>query len=244
MRTPALTPAQAAEFEALLARRAAREPLSHILGYREFYGRNFKVTRAVLDPRPDSETLIEAVLKSTTHHPPLTLLDIGTGSGCLLLTLLAELPHATGVGVDISPDALAIAKENAAHLGLTDRVQWVQADMKTLALQGRFDLIISNPPYIETAEIATLAPEVAQFEPKIALDGGKDGLDCYRKLANEVARLLAPQGSVALEIGHKQAGDVTRLLEASGFFCEAIIQDLGGHDRVIIAKHATHNMQD
>ncbi len=244
MAPPTLTPAQQAQFEALLARRARREPLSHLRGIREFYGREFIVTKHVLDPRPDSETLIETTLRITPHGPPLTILDIGTGSGCLLLTLLAELPYANGIGVDISAEALVIASQNADRLGLHTRVRWMCMDMGVLRLPEPCGLIVSNPPYIPTAEIAHLMPEVSQCEPTLALDGGKDGLDCYRKLAKQVSGLLAPGGALVLEIGSTQADDVSAIMHASSTrLCplqvDTAIPDLGGHARCLVIRHLT-----
>jgi release factor glutamine methyltransferase len=241
---PVLDAAQQKQFEALVLRRANREPMSHILGVREFYGRNFKVTKDVLDPRPDTETLIEVALKyaqpKTTHHSPLTILDIGTGSGCILLTLLAELPEVRGMAVDISESALTVAQENAVTLGLSARAEWVRMDMreidKLLPHMKKFDLIISNPPYIPTNEIAALMPEVTEFEPKSALDGGKDGLDYYRILARTCLTLLKPNGLIVLETGDTQAAQVVQLFETTGYTLQTIAKDLAGHERCVAFK--------
>lgn len=239
LNAPALTPQQHAAFEARLARRLLREPLSHITRTREFYGHVFTVTKDVLDPRPDSETLIETCIRLLPNPPPATtVLDIGTGSGCLLLTLLMEWPQATGIGVDISPAALTIAKENAEKLGLSARCVWKEMDLAALTIAGPIDLIISNPPYIPSAEIPTLMPEVARFEPRLALDGGKDGLDCYRKLAKQVHGLLAPAGAVVLEFGSTQADDIAGIMRGNGLRVEAIVSDLAGHPRCMVIRRA------
>lgn len=188
-------------FAALVARRADREPVSHLTGRREFWSLPFRVSRDVLDPRADSETLIEAVLeKVVDRSSPLRIVDFGTGSGCLLLALLHELPDATGLGIDLSPAALAVASGNAADLGLAGRVRFQAGDWG-VGLEGQFDILVSNPPYIETAAIAGLEPEVARHEPMLALDGGTDGLAAYRRLVPDLARLAAPGAIAALEIG-------------------------------------------
>ncbi len=237
---PVLDAAQQQQFDALVLRRANREPMSHILGCREFYGRSFRVTPDVLDPRPDTETLIDTVLKQPliTNRQSITILDVGTGSGCIVLTLLAELPEARGMAVDISERALIVARENAANLGLNARVEWLHMDMRELDKQllhiEKFDLIVSNPPYIPTAEMAALMPEVAEFEPESALDGGKDGLDYYRILAKNTAKLLRPDGLIVLEIGKTQAAQVAKIFNAAGFKLQSITRDLAGHERCIV----------
>ncbi|TAN74534.1 MAG: peptide chain release factor N(5)-glutamine methyltransferase, partial [Magnetospirillum sp.] len=188
-----LGPAEQARFDALLARRLAREPMSHLLGRRGFWTLELKVTADTLDPRPDTETVIEAVLDGLPEWGrPRRILDLGTGTGCILLALLSELGFATGLGVDKSPAALEVARHNAHSLGLAERVAFRLGDWGD-GLDGRFDIIVSNPPYIRDGDIDGLAPEVAAFEPRLALAGGSDGLDCYRRLAPDIAR--HPAGS-------------------------------------------------
>ena len=231
-RAPA--PECAAAFRALLARRCAREPMSHLLGYREFWSLRFRVGPAVLDPRPDSETLVQAVLdRIADRTAQLRVLDLGCGSGCLLLALLHELPAASGLGIDCSDEALAVARENADSLRLAGRAAFARGNW-TRSVSGRFDVVISNPPYIPTAEIAGLMPEVAQYEPKGALDGGADGLAAFRAIAAEVAPVLMPHGFVALEIGQGQGEDVKAIFTAAGFSWVAAARDLGGIERVLI----------
>lgn len=231
-----ITPEAAARFAELVGRRAAREPVSHILGRREFWSLDFEVSGDVLDPRPDSETLIQAVLDEVPdRQASLRLVDFGTGSGCLLLSLLHELPAAEGLGVDRSPAALAIAQRNAAKLAMAERCAWREANWGD-GLHGAFDILISNPPYIESAAIGTLAPEVAEHEPRLALDGGADGLDAYRALMPHLVRLAAPGALIALEIGQGQEKAVAVLLAESGFGGIAGKADLGGITRVVVAR--------
>ncbi|MDY0242824.1 MAG: peptide chain release factor N(5)-glutamine methyltransferase [Rhodospirillaceae bacterium] len=221
--------------ETLLLRRLAREPMSHILGRREFWGLDFKVTPAVLDPRADTETLIEAALDLIPDRfQPLDILDLGTGSGCILLALLSELPQATGIGVDASPAALAVARENARLLSLDHRARFVEGCWGQ-GIEGVFDLILSNPPYIPDGAIDALEPEVARFEPRSALAGGADGLDCYRALIPDAVRLLAPNGALLLEVGQGQAGDVSALLTAAGLELFDVRDDLAGIARCVVA---------
>jgi release factor glutamine methyltransferase len=209
-----LSVAEAERLEAYVDRRGKREPVSRILGARDFYGRSFAISPATLDPRPDSETLIEAVLDlARSEHrgsEPLRLIDIGTGSGCLLLTLLCELPLATGVGTDISEAALEVARANAYRLGVADRAAWLAADALE-GVAGRFDILVANPPYIRSADIAELEPEVRGFDPVAALDGGRDGLDLYRRIATGIPTVVS-DGWVVLEVGHDQADAVSGLL--------------------------------
>lgn len=206
-----------AKFDAAVNRRAQREPLAHILGRREFWSLSFHVGHHTLVPRPDTETLVEAVLNWLGgHNGDLRILDLGTGSGCILLALLAELPRAWGVGVDLSMHALEIARQNAAALGLADRADFVRGDWAN-GLHGRFDVVISNPPYIADRDIIGLEPEVSQFEPRLALSGGPDGLTAYRAIVPHLGRLLARNGSAFLEIGAGGAADVTKLVREQGF---------------------------
>lgn len=236
----ALQPEAAARLEALVRRRASREPISRITGTREFYGRSFLVDDSALDPRPDSETLIEAALalieKTGRREEPLRLLDLGTGMGCILLTLLDELPKARGFGTDLSPAALRLAEANARRLGVADRASFLASDWLD-AIHGEFDLIVSNPPYIASGEIKRLAPEVAHHDPYLALDGGADGLEAYRRIAAGAARLLAPKGAILVEIGASQAPAVAGLLRDGGFLVanDGPSFDLGGRPRVVVA---------
>jgi release factor glutamine methyltransferase len=238
----ALAPEVAASFEASVLRRAAREPVSRILGSREFYGREFLVDRHALDPRPDTETLIEAALdlvaRAASRGRPLKLLDLGTGTGCILITLLAELPHARGVGTDISGAALKLAAANAGRLGVADRARFVAADWLD-GVEGCFDLILSNPPYIASAEIATLAREVADHDPRLALDGGPDGLDAYRRIAASAGQVLAPTGRILVEIGSGQAEAVARIFRGAGLSLDpegSVGRDFAGRPRLVVAR--------
>lgn len=217
----------------LVARRVAREPMAQIVGRREFWSLPFAVTRDTLDPRPDSETVIEASLGlAESTVAPRRVLDLGTGTGCLLLALLSEWTGATGIGIDIDPRAAAVAAQNAATLGLSGRAGFVAGDWAS-ALIDRFDLVVSNPPYIARGEIDRLEPEVACFEPRRALDGGVDGLAAYRQLIPTLPRLLEPGGSVVLEVGAGQASAVEELLREAGFaFCEHY-PDLSGTLRCV-----------
>jgi len=196
-----------------VARRVLREPISRIIGTRDFYGRGFCLSPATLDPRPDSETVVTAAIELAREEgwleAPLRVLDVGTGSGCLLVTLLLELPAATGVGTDISAAALAIARDNARTLGVEHRSRWFAAD-GLAGVNGRFEVLVSNPPYIASAEIARLEPEVRDFDPHAALDGGSDGLSMFRRLAEEAGRLV-PEGWIILEVGDGQAEAVAAL---------------------------------
>jgi release factor glutamine methyltransferase len=224
----------ATEFETFIARRAAREPFAYIIGRREFWSLDFEVTRDVLIPRPDSETLVEVALKAFAAAPPRRIVDLGTGSGCLLMALLSEWPHATGLAVDISPAALALARRNAERLGLAQRIEFVCSDFGALQ-RGPFDLAVSNPPYIPANEIEGLEPEVAGFEPRLALDGGPDGLEAYRRLAEALPGVLLQGGRVLLEIGWTQAEEVKNILENQGFVDIRVIRDLAGQDRIVEA---------
>jgi len=205
-----------AALEKAIARRLAHEPISRIVKAREFWGRSFTLSPATLDPRPDSETVVAAALTLAREEgwlaAPLDILDVGTGSGCLIISLLTELERARGVGTDISPAALATARANAAALGVGERCAFIAADALE-SLRGKFDIMVSNPPYIPTAEIAGLEPEVRLYDPHLALDGGSDGLDLFRRLAEGVAAVV-PDGWVILEVGRAQAEPVAALLSA------------------------------
>ncbi len=221
---------------AMLERRLAREPMSHILGRRGFWTLEFEVSADTLDPRPDTETLIEAVLTAVEDRgQPRRVLDFGTGTGCILLALLSEMGHSTGLGIDFSPAALAVAVRNAEKLGLAPRAEFRLGNWGD-GLEGAFDIIVSNPPYIPDGDIDGLEPEVARYEPRSALAGGPDGLNCYRALIPHMARLLAPGGVAALEVGAGQAQDVTALLAAGGLPGASIRCDLGGVERCLIVR--------
>lgn len=216
-------------FAPLLARRAAREPLAYILGRKEFWGLSFAVSPATLIPRPESETLIEAALALPA---PKNILDLGTGTGCLLLACLHEFPAAYGIGVDISPAAAALARRNARVLGLLPRAAFMAGHWAT-AISQKFSLVLANPPYIPAAEMPALMPEVAGYEPATALAGGPDGLAAYREIMAALPSLLSPGGTAILELGAGQAEAVARLAAASGFSC-ATRQDLSGHARAAL----------
>jgi release factor glutamine methyltransferase len=234
-----LSAAQEARLEAMVRRREAREPMAYILGEKEFWSLPFAVGPAVLIPRPESEGVVEAALAlATDRAAPLRVLDLGTGSGCLLLALLSELPEATGLGTDLSPDALALARRNARRLGLAARARFERRSWGS-GLADAFDLIVSNPPYVGTDNLASLAPEVRAFEPELALTAGPDGLAAYRALAPDCARLLAPGGSVVLEIGQGQGAAVAAILAAHGFAVTDRRADLADIERCLVARRAT-----
>jgi release factor glutamine methyltransferase len=220
-----------ARYDALLLRRAADEPVSKILGVREFYGRPFRVTAYVLDPRADTETLVELALEQALPAGG-HVLDLGSGSGALICTLLAEWPQATGVAVDLSPAALQVTEENARALGVDDRLTVLEGAWFA-PVAGRFDLIVSNPPYIPSGDIAGLQPEVRAHDPHLALDGGPDGLTCYRAIAAGAAAHLAPAGRIIVEVGAGQAADVSSIFAGAGFHLSAERRDLGGHIRAL-----------
>jgi release factor glutamine methyltransferase len=221
------------------ARRFSREPVSRIIGYREFWGARFELGPQTLDPRADTETLIEAVLEHVGADVGRAwrLLDLGVGSGAILGALLMSLPEAYGVGVDISPAACAIARNNLAANGFAERGHIVCANW-TAPLRGRFDIIVANPPYIRGGDVAGLAPEVRLYDPRLALDGGPDGLAAYRALIPAAAGLLEPQGVLALEFGLGQGEDVAALLQAASFGEFAFRLDLNGRQRIISARPA------
>ena len=226
-----LTSAEAARLEDFARRRLDGEPVARILGFREFWGLPLKLSAATLVPRPDTETVVELALEMLRAAPrpghPLRIADIGTGSGAILLALLSELPDAFGVGTDISADALQTAHSNAVDLELAGRVGFVACDYAA-ALSGPFDLIVSNPPYIRSAEIAGLATEVRDHDPRRALDGGADGLDAYRALIPQAARLLAPGGALVVEAGQGQSGDIEGLMTATGLTVPAACESRSG----------------
>lgn len=221
----------------LARRRLQREPTSRILGKREFWGLDFTIGPAVLDPRPETEGLVEAVVAALAprREAPLRILDLGTGSGAILGALLSEFQNAFGVGVDISQAACEIARCNLEHLGFASRACVVCGDW-TNALCGAFDVIVSNPPYVGSSELERLAPEVRDHDPKLALDGGKDGFAAYRAILLGLARLATPDACVALELGIGQAGGVARILTSAGFAVLATGRDLAGRERVVTAR--------
>ena len=213
--------------EALTARRAAREPVSRIVGRREFWSRDFLLTPDVFDPRPDSETVVEAALATVPSFR--TVLDLGTGSGCLLAALLAERPEARGLGIDRSPGACRAARRNLEGLPAV-----VAAGDWARAVAGRFDLVVSNPPYIPSAEIAALMPEVRDHDPRLALDGGADGLGAYRAILGDLPRLLSPGGTAVLELGFGQAEAIAAFAGTAGLRVVDIRADLGGIPRAMV----------
>ncbi|CAK0770472.1 Release factor glutamine methyltransferase [uncultured Gammaproteobacteria bacterium] len=232
----------------LIERRAGREPVSRILGRREFWSLNFVLTPDTLDPRPDSETIVEAALAEleSRRHRPLRVLDLGTGSGCLLLALLHELPNAIGVGLDIAPGALTTAATNAERLGLAGRVTWIGADWCNLVparvCGDGFDLVVSNPPYIADGDIAGLAPEVVAHDPWRSLAGGSDGLGAYRILAPLLMNLvLTTDGVAVLEHGVDQGDSVAAILSAAGMTVSGRRRDLAGVERcLIVSRRRNH----
>ena len=233
--------------EALLAdherRRLAGEPVSRILGTREFWGLDFAVTPAVLDPRPDSETLVAAALDLLRGHEAPRILDLGTGSGCLLLAVLHERADACGLGIDVSPAALEVAQANASRLGLGGRASFMAGDW-TAGIEGPFDLVMSNPPYIASGDIAALERDVRDHDPRLALDGGADGLDAYRVLARALPAVLAPSGHAVIELGVGQAAAVAGLFAAAGFGATRLVADLAGVPRVLVAGKKHENRQN
>ena len=223
-------------FRALVARRIAREPVSKIIGRRAFWTLDLTVTADTLDPRPDSETLIEAALEAFRGRtPPRRILDLGTGTGCLLLAALSEFPEATGLGLDRSPAAAEVARRNAADTGLADRVEIRCQDWDTVG-EDRFELILSNPPYIAEDEVASLAEEVRGHDPIGALAAGADGLDAYRALAPVLSRTLAPDGVAILELGIGQGDAVAAIMASVGLRETARRADLAGIDRTLVLK--------
>jgi release factor glutamine methyltransferase len=233
-----LLQSEAQRFEAMLLRREKREPVSRIIGEREFWSLTFRITPDTLDPRPDSETLIEGILEWVGDRTrPLRVLDLGTGTGCLLLALLSELPNAMGRGIDISPEALAVARENAGSLGLACRADFACGDW-TEGLDGKWDIILSNPPYIVETHVSDLAPEVSNYDPFQALAGGSDGLRDYRVLIPGATGLMSPEALLALEVGAGQAAAVEAMMQANGlgFFWRRC--DLSGVERCCFAVKA------
>jgi release factor glutamine methyltransferase len=228
-----LSPEQTSTFEDYITRRGAREPVSHILGRKGFWKIMLGVTKDVLTPRPDTEVIVDSVLAAFDEHRHFNILDLGVGSGAILLAILSERPNAKGLGVDISEEALAVARENAANLGLARQVALLRGDWTDGLGDVTFDVVVANPPYIPSTHIETLDPEVRDHEPRLALDGGEDGLDAYRLLAPEILRVLKPDGVFAVEIGWDQSEAVEALFRAAGAEDVRTRKDLADKDRVV-----------
>lgn len=235
-----LTAAQQARFAEFVSRRGRRVPVDKIIGRRGFYKYDFAVNGDVLSPRPDTEVLVEAAIAGAKQGGCRSVLELGVGSGCIILSLLADCPQLRGVGIDISAAALKVAERNARALGVEERITFRQGDWfdKNFAafIGQKFDMIVSNPPYIASAEIASLDAEVRDYDPRPALDGGADGLASYRRLAAVTPELLVAGGRIYLEVGETQAEEVARIFENAGFVREKIINDLSGIKRCVILK--------
>lgn len=228
-----LTQEQEIQYRALIGARCDRQPIAQLVGKREFWGQEFKVTRDTLDPRPDSETVImEALSRLTDRQKPFKIADLGVGTGCLLLSLLKELSNATAIGVDISEAAINVAKENTICFGMQSRVTFITSDWCE-KLAGAFDIIVANPPYIPTRSIESLAPEVARHEPRLALDGGESGLECYRKIIAALPSVLAEDGFAVLEIGAGQQQALAEMATGQGLKAAGMRQDLSGIIRTV-----------
>ncbi len=222
-----------AAFEAAVTARVARQPGAQITGERLFWGRSFRVTRDTLDPRPETEILVAEALS----QPFTRVLDLGTGTGCILLSLLADRPEATGLGADLSPAALEVAKDNAGRLSVADRADFVLSDWFD-AVSGQFDLIVSNPPYIAADEMPSLSPDVRNWEPELALTPGGDGLIAYRRITAGMGAHLAPAGRVIVEIGPSQGAAVAAMFARAGLQAVRILPDLDGRDRCVVGTNA------
>lgn len=230
-----LTAAEVGDIEAILDRVVGHEPLSRILGAREFWSLEFALSGDVFEPRPETETVVEAVLaRLPDRKRPYCILDLGTGSGCLLLALLSELHAATGLGVDLAHEAAATARNNAARLGMAGRAAFI-AGTWAEAVAGPFDIVVSNPPYVAAGAVSLLPPEVRNHDPHRALDGGVDGLDAYRVIIAQLPRLLRPGGLFAAEIGAGQEASVSALLGAQSLIVEPPVKDLAGIARCVVA---------
>jgi release factor glutamine methyltransferase len=235
----ALTDAETATYRELVKRRSQREPLQHITGSTSFCGLEIAVNRHVLVPRPETELLAEAgwSFLSTINSQPSTALDFGTGSGCIAIALAAKCPAAKIIALDISPEALDIARQNAAKNNVAERIEFLQGDgFAALPKETQFDLIISNPPYIPSAEIAALEPEVRDYDPRGALDGGADGLDFYRRFASEARKFLKAEGKIMLEFGDGQGDSIRKIFEEQKWIVEAIREDYTQRQRILIAQ--------
>ena len=229
----AVTPDQQASLDGFVERRLKREPVSRILGRKGFWKIMLNVTPDVLSPRPDTETILDIAMLAFAKNEAFSMIDLGTGSGAILLAVLAERTAATGVGTDISSEALAVAKENAANLDLEGRASFLRTEWATGFADHSFDFVASNPPYIPSGDIAGLDPEVKDHDPILALDGGPDGLQAYRDLAPEIMRILKPGGTFAVEIGFDQGPQVKALFEEAGFGNVIVVKDLGDRHRVV-----------
>ena len=235
-----ISPAEASQIARYTEERSKRRPVSHIFGEKEFWSLTFEVTPDVLTPRPDTETLVEAALELIPDRDrTLSVLDLGVGSGCILISLLTELPQAYGVGVDIDFDACLVARRNAVRLGLDNRSAIIQGDWIS-AIGGKFDLVLSNPPYIPIGEIETLEPEVRDYEPRLALSGGRDGLDCYKRILTGVGTVIRPGGSLLLEVGSGQAPLVSAMARQNPLFRVKTTTDLGKVERCVLATVIDH----
>lgn len=225
------SPEQIEKFDTFILQRLARKPVARIIGRRQFWGREFEISPDVLDPRGDTETVILEALKQPAKH----VLDLGTGSGVLAITLLSEWPEATGLASDISGAALEMAQKNAATYGLKERLRFCVSNWFD-TISDQFDLIVSNPPYIAESELSDLSPEVSCFDPRIALSPGKDGLAAYRVIAQNARNHLMPDGRIIVEIGSAQAAAVSEIFTQNGYHEIECLKDLDGKDRVIAAK--------
>jgi release factor glutamine methyltransferase len=223
-------------FDVLLARRARREPLQHVRGRQEFFSREFLVDRRVLVPRPETEILVEVALDLACPFGDATVLDLGCGCGVVAITIALELPGAAIFASDVSSDAVEVACENARRLNVADRIEFGCGDLFAAVRGRRFDLVVSNPPYVPCGELERLAPEVRDYEPRTALDGGADGLEFYRRLAPAAGDVLAEEGAVVVEIGHQQGSAVTEIFVAAGFRVVRTERDLAGIERVLVVR--------
>ena len=230
-----LDPEELAAYRGFVRRRAAREPVAYLVGEREFMGLTFAVSPAVLVPQPDTEALVSEARKRLQGKSGVRIADVGTGSGAIALSLLHALPDLTAAAVDVSAAALKVARENADRFGLTDRVMFYEGDLLAPLLGQTFDAVLSNPPYIPRGDIAALPPEV-QAEPRLALDGGADGLDFYRRLVREAAAFLRPDGFLAVEAGRGEAAVISELARTNGWTEVEITKDLAGIDRVVTMR--------
>ena len=232
MDTIPLTQEQRETLDDFIGQRLKGRPVSKIIGEKEFYGRVFHVTNDVLDPRPETEQIIDEAISFSKGKGAIRILDLGTGSGCILTTLLNEIPNATGVGGDISDAALKIAQQNAQALNVADRAEFIQSNWFE-SIEGSFDIIVTNPPYIETRTVEKLDKDVRDYDPMIALDGGKDGLTPYKVILPQIRNHLNPAGLFMCEHGTGQSPDIERLMENAGFEMIRVHHDLAGHDRCV-----------
>jgi release factor glutamine methyltransferase len=234
-----LTPAETDALRELVKRRGQREPLQHIVGTTSFCGFEIAISRRALVPRPETELLAEAGWQflSTLNPQPSTALDFGTGTGCIAIALAAKCPNAKITALDISADALALAKENAVRNKVAERIEFVQGGgFAALKIENQIDLLVSNPPYIASAEIATLQPEVRDFDPRAALDGGADGLDFYRMFATQAKPFLKADGKIMLEFGDGQAETIRKIFEDEKWIVEGVKEDYSKRARILIAR--------